>query len=35
VLPEWVDQFKAIGNAQHCGVVRLAWHSLHERLINR
>lgn len=34
VLPDWVDRFKAIGNAQHCSVVRLAWHTLHERLTN-
>jgi DNA (cytosine-5)-methyltransferase 1 len=35
MLPEWVDRFKAIGNAQHCGVVRLAWHTLHGRIMDR
>ena len=30
-----VDRLKAIGNGQVPAVVRLAWHTLHERLMNR
>ena len=30
-----VDELKALGNGQVASVVRLAWHTLHERLMNR
>ncbi len=30
-----VDELKALGNGQVSSVVRLAWHTLHERLMNR
>lgn len=35
VVAARVDRLKAIGNGQVPQVVRLAWHTLHERLMNR
>jgi len=34
-VPGWVDALQASGNAQVPAVVRLAWHTLHERLMSR